>query len=153
MYCRTSIKVISHIDRMLPVNQSGSNELENLQVLCPRCNLRKSDRSDEQFRYRYRRLLPLEPRRMPERKIRQQEFRMATQSSGDATNYARFKAGKYLTPAQKINTGSLATGAIVVVVPVVLLPWVPAILSVCLGIAAGLGVRIRACYTGRDQED
>jgi hypothetical protein len=34
-----------HIDHMIPIGQSGCNDLVNLQLLCSACNLRKSDNS------------------------------------------------------------------------------------------------------------
>ena len=112
MYCRVKLSKPSHIDHKIPVNQGGNNDRENLQLLCAGCNLRKSDRNDAEFRYRYRSLLPQEKGRMPSHRIRQSEFRTATRSSSDAEAYKRFKAGKYLTSAQKVNSGALATAAV-----------------------------------------
>ena len=102
MYCRTKLtSVASHIDHVTPVNQGGTNDRENLQLLCPGCNLRKSDRSDAEFRYRYRSLLPRQPGQIPGSRIRQSQFRAVTSASPDAESYKRFKAGKYLTPIHR----------------------------------------------------
>lgn len=35
--------VVLHIDHIVPVSHGGSNELKNLQTLCEKCNLGKSD--------------------------------------------------------------------------------------------------------------
>jgi 5-methylcytosine-specific restriction endonuclease McrA len=37
--------VILHVDHIIPVSKGGRTELDNLQTLCERCNLGKSDRS------------------------------------------------------------------------------------------------------------
>ena len=162
VYCRGKLTFSgSHIDHVTPVNQGGSNELENLQLLCPGCNLRKSDRTDSEFRYRYRRLLPQERGSMPRKQIKQAEFREVTRSARDADSYSRFKAGKYLTANQKVNSGALATllvTSLAIFVPIqqAAQPTDASVLlvtSLVIGAAAGGGVRLRARHTGKDQED
>lgn len=39
--CRNSIKDAFHIDHVTPIALGGSNGIENIQLLCPDCNLRK----------------------------------------------------------------------------------------------------------------
>jgi 5-methylcytosine-specific restriction endonuclease McrA len=42
--CRTSLKPGSHLDHVVPLARGGKHEGRNLQLLCPPCNLAKSDR-------------------------------------------------------------------------------------------------------------
>ena len=66
-----------------------------------------------------------------------------------------------MTSAQKVNTGALATGAVIALG--IFVPIYQAatpedasallIASLATGSVAGLGVRARAWYTGKDQED
>lgn len=162
VYCRSRLfGGNTHIDHVTPVNQGGSNDDGNLQLLCSGCNLRKSDRNDVEFRSRYRSLLPQQRGATPSRRIKQQEFRALTQRTADADTYTRFKAGKYLTPKQKIGSGALATGVVVAIL--IFFPInetfnpgdASALLLSSLGVGAvaGVGVRFRAWKTGRDQED
>ena len=162
MYCHARLSLsVSHIDHITPVIQGGTNDRENLQLLCAGCNLRKSDRNDIEFRHRYSSLLPQAQGGMPDRRIKQSEFRAVTRSAADADSYRRFKAGEYLTPAQKVSGGALATGgatALLVFLPInlALTPADASILllvSLATGAAAALGVRLRARNTGKDQED
>ena len=159
MYCRTRLnRVPNHIDHKIPVNQGGTNDPANLQLLCRGCNLRKSDRSDTEFRVRFGRLLP--PQGPSRRRIRQGAFDAETRRTRDTESYSRFKAGKYLTPAYKVSTGALVTGIAVFLVLLILLDnafgsrfssaWL--IISLIAGVAAGLGIRLRARVTGQDQE-
>ena len=171
MYCRVKlssshIDVIapsspSHIDHKTPVNQGGTNNPENLQLLCPGCNIRKSDRTDAEFRHRYRTLLPQERGSMPNRRIKQAEFRAATRTARDADSYTRFKAGRYLTATQKVNSGAMATfvaTSLAIFLPIQQFTQtddasILLITSLLTGAAAGAGVRLRARHTGKDQED
>ena len=41
--CRTDIDDICHIDHIYPVSLGGSNTLDNLQLLCPECNMGKGN--------------------------------------------------------------------------------------------------------------
>lgn len=170
VYCRVNLspnnredpsRPQSHIDHAIPVVRGGTNCLGNLQLLCAHCNLKKSDRTDAEFRYRFRSLLPEQPRKMPRRLIKHSEFDRVAKDAPDAESYRRFKAGKYLTPAQKINSGSLAT-AVVIAVAIFLpiyLAVTPDDASALLfaggatGAAAGLGVWLRARFTGKDRLD
>ena len=54
MYCGARLTTDNlQIDHMYPVSRGGSNDDENLQALCRRCNIRKGNHTDEEFRERY----------------------------------------------------------------------------------------------------
>ena len=47
-YCGREI-VDGHIDHIIPISKGGTNDRENLVYVCAECNLRKHDRSLEEF--------------------------------------------------------------------------------------------------------
>ena len=60
-YCgRTHRSRYLEIDHKYPVSRGGNDEIDNLQLLCTPCNMRKGIQSDEEFRRRYQRLLPVD---------------------------------------------------------------------------------------------
>ena len=135
--------------------------MHNWQLLCPGCNTRKGDRNDHQFRTRYRSVLSTQPRHIPDRTIRQVEFKRLSSRSADADSYKRFKAGKYYTPVQKLN-GRWRSGRFVVSgggifwgLYELFTPQDASVLllfCVMLGAATWAWVRLRAWVTGRNHE-
>lgn len=43
-YCKSSIKKKYHIDHIIALANSGSNDISNIQLLCPACNCKKQDK-------------------------------------------------------------------------------------------------------------
>ena len=80
-YCgRTHRIAYLEIDHKYPKSRGG-NEIDNLQLLCTRCNMRKGILSDAEFRRRYGRLLPADGS-IPSPPISQEDF-------SDETQYTR----------------------------------------------------------------
>ncbi len=142
------------IDHMFPVVRGGSNDRENLQLLCHWCNLRKGMQSDEEFRARYALLLPSKPLPLPRRRISQREFSAATQRTSQSDTVRKFRKSRFYTKREKILTGCAvvyAFTALVILVP--LYYWgfegltlgLPAIIC---GFAVGAGIWFRAYMTG-----
>ena len=163
VYCGVRIRLAqyqSQIDHVVPVVRGGGNEEDNLQLTCPQCNGKKGDRTDAEFRYRLRSLLSCVRGHIPNRVISQDELRRVMTESPDADTYIRFKEGKYLTPAQKVNAGSVATGVVVsssMFFPIFFATTsedasVLLVCSVATGLVSAGWVRFRARQTGKDQE-
>ena len=72
------------IDHKWPVSRGGGNEMENLQLLCVPCNMRKGIQTDEEFRDRYWRLLP-DDGGIPDAAIPQDVFSDETQRTRAAS--------------------------------------------------------------------
>lgn len=47
--CRVGIKDKYHVDHIMPLAKGGKHEPANIQLLCPRCNVRKSAKLPEDF--------------------------------------------------------------------------------------------------------
>lgn len=43
-YCGAFLEGVYHIDHIVPLSKGGSNWPENIQILCPKCNLTKSNK-------------------------------------------------------------------------------------------------------------
>lgn len=51
VYCGASTATKKSVDHIIPLSRGGSNWPDNIQILCPRCNRAKWDRTDEEFRF------------------------------------------------------------------------------------------------------
>lgn len=49
VYCRIDIRKSYHVDHIQPLSGGGKHERENIQLLCPTCNVRKSAKDPIQF--------------------------------------------------------------------------------------------------------
>lgn len=155
------------IDHMDPVVRGGSNEESNLQLLCGSCNLRKGIQTDQEFRKRYRRLLPATRARTPkppQRRIQQSEFSALTRKTVESEDVQHFRRSKFISPRQKIITGSVVLGIAVAIAWVLLIAslslqntQIADILAVyglfIVGIATAAGFIWRAHITGKMLED
>ncbi len=55
--CRSCIKAARHADHIMPLALGGSNDISNMQWLCPRCNLSKNAKHPIKFAQLHGRLL------------------------------------------------------------------------------------------------
>ena len=164
MYCgeRKLLKNLQ-IDHKDPVDRGGGNDRSNLQILCRACNLRKGIHTDAEFRARYRSLMKsaIEGRRPqpPSRVIPQDRFQVVTRETLPPTAVTSHRANKYLTPKQRIVSGSPVVGGVVGAMwffgVALLLPSHPIVGNIAvfggllLFVSIWAGLFVRARYTGR----
>lgn len=48
-HCRTDILRVFHCDHITPLSRGGSNDPENIQILCPTCNMNKGAKTMEEW--------------------------------------------------------------------------------------------------------
>ncbi len=75
MYCGSRQRMdLMDIDHKVPLARGGSNQRNNLQLLCRTCNLRKGARTDREFRRAHRDVGVPQTQSAPGRTIRQSAF-------------------------------------------------------------------------------
>ena len=154
-YCGASKRKANfQVDHIDPVVTGGSNDYENLQLLCPPCNQRKGIQSDAEFRHRYKSLLPAR-KRIPPSVISQDRFKAVTRKTTESERVKAFRKTKYWSPRDRIRGGSIGTAVAVFVVLLILLSSVgltDATLLLLPAIGAALvggGIYLRAGYTDK----
>lgn len=168
MYCGVTLNRRNmHIDHVYPVEHGGSNDEENLQALCAGCNMRKGVQTDEEFRERYRKLLPpvvagyvpTPPiERIPQRLFSEITSRTSQLESTRARRKAVFK-----TPRQKTVGGSITTGIAIGIVwffstaiifggDGTIGAYISLFGAMFVGLMVAVGIIWRANYTGRFNE-
>ena len=113
MYCGVTLNRTNfQVDHIYPVDHGGSNDESNLQATCGSCNARKGVQTDQEFRRRYRAILPRN-RRPPTTRIPQTKFTAITSQTSQAQSTIQRRRAVYITPARKIVTGSLLGGGVI----------------------------------------
>ena len=98
LYCgiRKTIRKYE-IDHKDPVVRGGSNDKNNLQLLCRPCNRRKGMQTDWEYRSRYKAVMQTKGRFKPPKKvIAQNEFINITKRTGLGKSVKKFKASRYV---------------------------------------------------------
>ncbi len=49
VYCRSKLGTVFHRDHIIPLVAGGRNDIGNIQLLCPTCNLRKNKKLPDEF--------------------------------------------------------------------------------------------------------
>ena len=157
-YCgsRKTIRTMD-IDHMTPAVRGGSNARSNLQVTCRPCNQRKGMMTDQEFRQRYRRLVPQSRLTPPPAPVPQSAFKRETKVTEQPESVRQFRATKFISNRKKITSGSLAIGVFVFFLNFVMVGgfWFPGIdgilllaISVIPAMVLGGGLYFRAMLTG-----
>ncbi len=102
MYCGVRLTTDNlQIDHMYPVSRGGSNDDENLQALCRRCNIRKGNHTDEEFRERYWDLVG-GFKQPPPRTIPQTYFDEIRRTTDAHEGVKEANRNRYLKPGQRV---------------------------------------------------
>ena len=154
-YCGASKRKANfQIDHIDPVVMGGSNDYENLQLLCPPCNQRKGIQSDAEFRARYKSLLP-GSKRIPQSVISQDRFKAVTRKTTESERVKAFRKTKYFSPKDRIRGGSVFTGFALFAVLLILFASIGLtgaallLLPIIVGGLVAGGIFLRAGYTGK----
>lgn len=50
IYCKTACKDSWHLEHKIPLSRGGNNNITNLAISCPKCNLKKGVKTEQEFR-------------------------------------------------------------------------------------------------------
>ena len=155
MYCGVRLTSDNlQIDHMYPVSRGGPNDDDNLQALCRRCNIRKGNHTDEEFRDRYYELVGdyMEP---PAQRIPQKYFDEIMRTTDAHEGVQEANQNRYLTPEQRVTRSlPIAIGFWAAVFTVVSAFWISSLLvqalfiGILFGVAYAVGLWLRARHTG-----
>lgn len=113
MYCGVRLTSDNlQIDHMDPVSRGGSNDDGNLQALCRRCNIRKGNHTDDEFRERYWDLIG-GVKRPPPQTIPQSYFDEIMRSTDAHEGVQEANRNRHATPKQRVERA----------LPIPLLAW------------------------------
>ena len=155
MYCGVRLRTENlQIDHMYPVSRGGSNDDDNLQALCRRCNIRKGNHTDEEFRERYYELVGdyMEP---PTSTIPQRHFEEIMRSTDAHEGVKEANRNRYQTPGQRVMRSlPIAVGFWAVLFTVASAFWFSSLVTqallvgVIFGVAYAGGLWLRARNMG-----